>query len=246
MLLCQKVRFYNESQDQDGVFNVNLLDIDEKHIHVPEEDFPSIVTLEAIRFQNLCRDLASVESDRVTIATANGKFCMASTGDGAQVRMRPQRYAYYYRQGMYILGGRNSTIDTEQKDGEPICNIFPLKLLTAFTKATKLSTLIHVRMKQNFPIIIDYPVSCIGILRFCLAPYFDEAEETNQDTINPIVQRLLESTPLPLPTLAPPPPSSPSPSSSSSSSAAAAAAAEPEVRKRAPKRPRPLVALKDE
>jgi hypothetical protein len=51
-----------------------------------------------------------------------------------------------------------------------ICNEYSLKFLQVFTKATKLSFDLKIQMKKDYPIILNYYIPNLGLLRFCLAP----------------------------------------------------------------------------
>ena len=58
---------------------------------------------------------------------------------------------------------------------KPIQGIFSLKYLLLFTKCTNLCNLIHMYIKNDYPLIIRYDVANLGHIKLCLSP------NTNQD-----------------------------------------------------------------
>ena len=52
----------------------------------------------------------------------------------------------------------------------PIQGIFSLKYLVLFTKCTNLCNLIHMYIKNDYPLIIKYTVANLGDIKLCLSP----------------------------------------------------------------------------
>ena len=53
---------------------------------------------------------------------------------------------------------------------KPIQGIFSLKYLVLFTKCTNLCNLIHMYIKNDYPLIIKYTVANLGDIKLCLSP----------------------------------------------------------------------------
>ncbi len=141
----------NDEKKKRGEYSYNLMDNDESELVIPDEDFNSVITLDPSEFQQMCRDLNCLETDRVKITSTGREFIMSASGDNAR--------------GSFSLGQRN-----EEGKGEVICNEYPLKFLICFAKAARLSNTLIIRLKPNFPIILDYQIPSLGLLRFCLSP----------------------------------------------------------------------------
>ena len=52
--------------------------------------------------------------------------------------------------------------------------IFSLKYLVLFTKCTNLCNQIQLYIKNNYPLIIQYTIASLGIIKLCLAPKIDK------------------------------------------------------------------------
>ena len=53
---------------------------------------------------------------------------------------------------------------------KPIQGIFSLKYLLLFTKCTNLCNLIHMYIKNDYPLVIRYDVANLGHIKLCLSP----------------------------------------------------------------------------
>ena len=53
---------------------------------------------------------------------------------------------------------------------KPIQVIYSLKYLVLFTKCTNLCNLIHMYIKNDYPLIIKYTVANLGDIKLCLSP----------------------------------------------------------------------------
>ena len=52
-------------------------------------------------------------------------------------------------------------------------DIFSLKYLLLFTKCTHLCNQIQLYIKNDYPLIIQYTIASLGIIKLCLAPKID-------------------------------------------------------------------------
>ena len=59
------------------------------------------------------------------------------------------------------------------KPETPIQGTFSLKYLLLFTKCTNLCNLIHMYIKNDYPLIIKYDVANLGHIKMCLSPNID-------------------------------------------------------------------------
>ena len=73
-----------------------------------------------------------------------------------------------------------STVLNETQDGLQFINnceddslvqgVFSLKYLSLFTKCTNLCNQIQLFIKNDYPLIIQYSIASLGIIKLCLAP----------------------------------------------------------------------------
>ena len=54
--------------------------------------------------------------------------------------------------------------------------MYSLKYLILFTKCTNLCNLIHIYIKNDYPLIIKYNIASIGDIKLCLAPNTNDSD----------------------------------------------------------------------
>ena len=149
-LLVTKPGNYQRTQ-----LTINLLDIEDEPISLPECQFNSIFTIPSTNFQRIARDLSNY-SDTVQFVSIGKTLKLCASGDLGENNT--------------IIGEQDSPIDPDE---EPIVANFPLKYLNLFTKATGLSNsvdfLFNRQQGNRHMLIVQYKVASLGTLRFCLA-----------------------------------------------------------------------------
>jgi len=149
------IRIENADKNAVTEYQLKLLDIDAEEISIDDQVFESVITMLSQYFQRLCRDMANI-GDSVNIKSQGDTFVLRCEGDFA-------------RQETTITEKTDSmTMLTKSED--VIEGKFSLKYLNLFTKSTNLCNTIEIYMKKNFPLILEYNVASLGVIRFCLAP----------------------------------------------------------------------------
>ena len=156
------IRIFNEDKNSLTSFKMNLLDISEEEIKIPPAEFETELTLPSSDFQKLIRDMTNI-GDSVDIKSVSDSLIFECDGDFASQET--------------IL---NETKDKNKSEGlkfsltsdpdKPIQGIFSLKYLVLFTKCTNLCNLIHMYIKNDYPLIIKYTVANLGDIKLCLSP----------------------------------------------------------------------------
>jgi proliferating cell nuclear antigen len=145
-----------EKQSQ-TIFKLNLLDIADEDITIPPAKFETELTLPSADFQKIVRDMTNI-GEAIEIKSSGSNLILSCEGDFAD----------------------QQTILSETKDGlafsvkskpeEPIQGIFSLKYLLLFTKCTNLCNLLHIYIKNDYPLIIRYDIANLGHIKLCLSP----------------------------------------------------------------------------
>ena len=113
---------------------------------MPSNDFQKI-----IRDMHVLADTIEIKSvESVLIFTCKGDFATQETRIGQT------------NSGMSFL--QNSSPD------KIVQGLFALKYLVLFTKCTNLCNQIQLFIKNDYPLIIQYSIASLGIIKLCLAP----------------------------------------------------------------------------
>jgi len=142
-------------------YNLNLIDVDEQKINMPDLVFNSIITMPSNDFQKILRDSFNI-CDVIEIVSYNNQLTFNLTGDWCSQQ---------------TVIGENPSIGMtyiETNDSEEIIQgKYLLKYLILFTKATHLSASVELYLKNDYPLILKYSIANLGNIKLALAPLSD-------------------------------------------------------------------------
>ncbi len=131
-------------------FKLKLLDINEDILDLPDIQMNVITTLPAVDFQRITRDMGNLANE-MTIVREGTKLELSCRGDFAD----------------------QTTVIEFPESVDRTGNIFSLKYINLFTKATNMCSSVQLMqdsVNENMPIIFRYTIANLGDLRFYLAP----------------------------------------------------------------------------
>lgn len=150
------IKINNIEKNIETTYYLNLLDINNDEINIPPAEFETELTIPSQDFQKLIRDMINIGEEceiksysKCLIFNCNGDFAsqctiLNETQDGLQFNN--------YNNNSLVQG------------------IFSLKYLSLFTKCTNLCNQIQLFIKNDYPLIIQYSIASLGIIKLCLAP----------------------------------------------------------------------------
>jgi proliferating cell nuclear antigen len=141
----------NEDKKSSTKFRLKLLEIDEEILEVPDLAMDTITTIPSIDFQRICRDMGNLATE-ITIQRNNTNLTLSCAGDFAN---------------------QTTSITCPDTIDKPIGNIFSLRYINLFTKATGMCSNVQIfqtSVDTEMPIIIRYSVANLGEIKFYLAP----------------------------------------------------------------------------
>jgi proliferating cell nuclear antigen len=151
------IQIDNKDKGMQIVSYLNLLDINEDVIQIPDVEFDSVITMQSNDFQKLCRDMLPLHNI-LKITSTNGEFVLSVKGDFAEQSIKI---------GETVNG---LTFSKQMEANKVVEGDFDLKYINLFTKSTNLCSTIEIFIRQNYPLILLYSVANLGSLKFCLAP----------------------------------------------------------------------------
>ena len=148
----------NTDKDHCTTYKLNMLDIDEVRLDIPDTNFDSVLTMPSADFQRICRDMATL-SDTMGIKSISKRLILTSVGDFAEQKTEIGERDH----GMCF---QNNNVD----QGEVIeYGKFNLKFLSQFSKASVLCGTVDIYLTPKYPLILSYSVASLGRLLFVLA-----------------------------------------------------------------------------
>ena len=123
------------------LFKMNLLDISDDEINIPPAKFETELTLPSNDFQKLIRDMTNI-GEKIEIKSVGNSLILTCEGDFA------------CQETLLCETQNGLTFSKTTGPEKPIQGIFSLKYLLLFTKCTNLCNIIHVYIKNDYPLII--------------------------------------------------------------------------------------------
>jgi proliferating cell nuclear antigen len=149
------IRIENAAKKSSTSFDFKLLDINDDMLSVPEIEMNVLTTIPSVDFQRVTRDMNNLAQD-IRITRKKNTLELECEGGFANQKT--------------ILEC------VEPGKDKPLGNVFSLKYINMFTRATSLCSSVQLMQHDdddNMPIVFRYTVANLGELKFYLAPKVD-------------------------------------------------------------------------
>jgi proliferating cell nuclear antigen len=149
------IHIENAAKKSSTSFDFKLLDINDDELSVPEIEMNVLTTIPSVDFQRVTRDMHNLAQD---IRITRKKKTLELECEGG-------------------FANQKTVIEcVEPGMDKPLGNIFSLKYINMFTRATSLCSSVQLMQHdedENMPIVFRYTVANLGELKFYLAPKVD-------------------------------------------------------------------------
>jgi proliferating cell nuclear antigen len=152
------IRIENQEKNLRTTYKLSMLDINVLNITIPPADFQTTITMPSIDLQKIIRDMHNL-ADNIEIRCVDNQINFNCKGD-------------FCSQETVMGTDKNPGINiirSNAHDHEIIQGIFSLKYLATFTKCTNLSSVVEIFIKNTYPIILQYSVANLGLIKLCCA-----------------------------------------------------------------------------
>ena len=151
------IQINNKEKSLQTIYKLNLLDINNENIQIPDATFETALTLPSSDFQKIIRDMMNI-GELIEIKSVGSELILNCQGDFAC-------------QETSLCETNNGLQFSQVSPAEkPIQGIYSLKYLLLFTKCTNMCNQIHIYIKNDYPLVITYSVANLGDIKLCLAP----------------------------------------------------------------------------
>jgi proliferating cell nuclear antigen len=140
-------------------YKLSILDLDVVNIDIPDADFQTTITMPSVNFQKIVRDMHNI-ADNIEIRNVDNMICFSCRGDFCT-----QETILGTEKSSGLSISKNPNSDSH----EIIQGVFSLKYLSMFTKFTNLCNVVELHLKNNFPLILQYRVASLGMIRIIQA-----------------------------------------------------------------------------
>ena len=146
------VKIENRIKNLATTIKYKLYDLNQDDISIQDFEFDTEIAISSNDFTKHVRDMSHLSSI-MEIRTTGDQLRFSCQGDWAD---------------QTTIIGENSNLEFVQQTDEVIQGRFSIRFLQLFTKATNLCIRNKLFLKNNYPLIIEYPVPNLGSLKFLL------------------------------------------------------------------------------
>lgn len=160
-----KIKFENQKSGRTTEFALNLITLDVEHLSIPDTEYTSIITINSSEFSKICKELQQL-SDGLTIQTKQDEVYLQVEGPAGSGQIKLASNESDRKEDQTI-------IEVEQ----PVTQQFALNYLNLFNKASNLSSFTRLCLHQEQPLVTEFKIESLGVLKYYLAPKISDEWE---------------------------------------------------------------------
>ncbi|KAG9295230.1 hypothetical protein G9A89_006212 [Geosiphon pyriformis] len=152
-----KLTFEKQTEEKFAEYELKLMDIDQDHLAIPEQDYQCIAQMPSSEFSRVCRDCLLI-SDIVSLSISKETIKFGTSGElgKANIKIGPH-------------GAEKKPIKIKAK--KTVSNEFSMKYLALFSKSQGLAENVSLCLSESLPAMIEYKLGENGgFVRYFLAP----------------------------------------------------------------------------
>ena len=157
-----KLIFENAKTERTTEFTMNLISLDAEHLAIPETEYSSVVSINSGEFNKICKELYSLnETLTITTAPESVVFAVESEAGSGSIKLQ---------QSDNVSKDEQTTLEVN----EAVNQQFAIRYLNLFNKAAPLSSFTRLCMHTEQPLVVEYKIDQLGILKYYLAPKIND------------------------------------------------------------------------
>lgn len=188
----ETITFYMDANDTDKLgielsdpfqgkikgYKINLLALDDKIVDIQDLHFDYIINMPSIQFQQIIKDIHLLEGKILEIKSV-GKQLIFNCSDGlAEFRTSISEIDESLNKDQKALLQQNGedirSVKFEKNTNTIVQGKFKLSYLMNFIKASHLCDTMNILLTNDQPMILEYYVADLGVLRFVLCMTIDD------------------------------------------------------------------------
>jgi proliferating cell nuclear antigen len=182
----ETITFYMNKNEQDKLgielsdpfmgkvkdYKINLLNLDDKLINIPSIDYQCVINLPSNQFQQIIKDIHLLDGKIVDIQSIGKNICFSCNDGIAELKTNISELDNNVNKEQLELLQQNGedirSIKFTQSDNKIIQGRFKLSNLMNFIKASHLCDNMNILLDNDKPLILEYFIADLGIMRFLL------------------------------------------------------------------------------
>ena len=158
-------------------YKIPLLSLEEKIITLTDMSFDYVINMPSVQFQNIIKDIQLLEGKVVEIKSL-GKQLVFRCDDGiAEFKTAISEIDEHLNKDQKALLQQNGedirSVKFEKSNDKIVQGKFKLSFLMNFIKASHLCENMNILLTNDKPLVLEYFVADLGILRFLMMSHYD-------------------------------------------------------------------------
>lgn len=188
----ETITFYMDKNEQDKLgielsdpfmgkvkdYKINLLNLEDKLINIPSMNYNCVINLPSNQFQQIIKDIHLVDGKIVNIQSVDKNICFSCSDGIAEIKTNISELDNNDNKDQLELLKQNGedirAIKFTQSDTKIIQGRFKLSKLMNFIKASHLCDNMNILLDNDNPLILEYFIADLGIMRFLLISHVDD------------------------------------------------------------------------
>lgn len=151
----------NAEKEQITEYDIDIMDIDEEEIDIPDQDYPYVINMPLQDFQKICRDMKNIGGKTIDIVHHKGELVFSTVGETITQRTT--------RKHGHVSGGQGGLVIERSPQNGTYQGRFSLEKLLEFCRGVG-SQNVQIMLKTDMPLLFRYLVGSLGENTYCLAP----------------------------------------------------------------------------
>lgn len=144
----------NNERNSINTFSLKLHDLPRDGYDIPELQYTTTITMNSNELQKICKDFVSLGGKLMEIKTIGEQIFFSGEGEFSSFN---------------LIIGTSSKTSFQGPENEIVQGKFPAKYLLLFSKASILSSVVQISLKNDHPIIMSYNVGNLGEMKFIIS-----------------------------------------------------------------------------
>jgi proliferating cell nuclear antigen len=161
-------------------YKLNLLTLDDKICKVDDIEFEYIINIPSIQFQQIIKDINLLEGKIVEIKSVGKQLIFSSVDGTAEFRTAISEIEDSLNKDHKTLLQQNGedlrSVRFSKNTGNIVQGKFKMAYLLNFIKASHLCDNMNILLANDKPLVLEYYVADLGILRFLCVSTGDSTE----------------------------------------------------------------------
>lgn len=160
-----------ENSEVKNLNRLKLYDVDNTYLDTHDMEFESVFTISSKMFKNICARMGDIDADTIEIKTVNNQIIFGGHGDIGNTEI----ILTWDENSSDNKPGAINAVSFEKTSDENIVvqGEFSRVYLKNFAKAEGVASVVMIGLQNEDPLMLEYIVSDLGKLRFCLVQTID-------------------------------------------------------------------------